>query len=306
MFPDPAGLMDNICRVTDHLRGKATGVDTVLDLVPTAQGDRYHEDAHGGFWRVYRFIGNAASFDRVQSTDQARMAARKFGEFQRDLSDLPGPRLNETIAGFHDTPARYRRFRAALSADGLGRTVDCAAEIDRAFAFEKAAGSVALAQRAGDLPERIIHNDTKLDNLLFDRDSGEPRCVVDLDTVMPGLVLYDFGDMVRTMTSPAAEDAEDLSAVTMRIEYFAALVEGYLEASASFLTDKEIELLPLSGLVITVETGLRFLTDHLSGDGYFKVHRPGQNLERCRTQFALAESIVDQLDDMRLEVNRYF
>jgi hypothetical protein len=304
VFPDPEGLMENVCRVTQHLQAKSPDSESVLNLVPTVQGEYYHRDTRGEVWRTYRFIGNAVSFDKVQSPDQARMAARKFGEFQMDLADLSGPRLNETIKGFHDTPARYRRFRAALSADAHGRAANCASEIDCALAYENTVGS--LARHKGDLPERIIHNDTKLNNLLFDRASGEPRCVVDLDTVMPGLALYDFGDMVRTMTSPVAEDATDPSAATMRLEYFAALVEGYIDAAAEFLTDEEVNLLPLSGLVITVETGLRFLTDHLSGDGYFKVHRPGQNLERCRTQFALAASIAEQMDDMQLLIDRYF
>ena len=298
--------MENVCRVTEHLQKKSSIPDAVLTLVETVWGEYHYRDARHGFWRTYRFIGNTTSFDRVQSANQAKMAARKFGEFQKDLADLPGPRLNETIRQFHDTPARFRHFLAAIAADAHGRARECAAEIDLALSFEESAGSLVEAQRSGQVPERIIHNDTKLNNLLFDRDNGEPKCVVDLDTVMPGLVLYDFGDMVRTMTSSAAEDATDLSMATMRMEYFDALVEGYFDTAASFLTHEEVALLPLSGLVITVETGLRFLTDHLSGDEYFRVCRPGQNLERCRTQFALAASIAEQMEEMRLIINRYF
>lgn len=298
--------MENVQRVTEHLRTKSPDPDSVLTLVPTKTGESCHMEADAAPWRAYQFIENTVSFDRVRDVGQARQAARKFAGFQRDLADMPGSRLNETITGFHDTPARYARFRAVLAADPHGRARECAPEIERALAFEQVAGSLIDAQRTGAVPERIIHNDTKLNNLLFDRDSGEPRCVVDLDTVMPGLVLYDFGDMVRTMTSPAAEDSTDLPAATMHLQLFEALVEGYLDAAATFLTEAEISLMPLSGLVITVETGLRFLTDHLSGDEYFKVHRPGQNLDRCRTQFALAASIAEQQDDMELVINRYF
>ena len=280
--------MDNVQRVTEHLRNKSPDPDSVLTLVPTETGEFCYLDADGGPWRCYRFVEDAVSFDRVHDVGQAKRAARKFAEFQKDLADLPGQRLNETIKGFHDTPARYRQFRAALAADAQGRAAGCASEVERALAFEEQAGMLVSAQQSGGAPERIIHND-----------SGEPKCVVDLDTVMPGLALYDFGDMVRTMTCPAAEDAIELSAATMRMEYFAAIVEGYLDAAATFLTDSEIDLLPMSGLVITVETGLRFLTDHLSGDKYFKIHRPGQNLDRCRVQFALADSIAGRLEEMQ-------
>jgi len=299
VFPDPHGLMENLQRVTEHLRTKARSAEDTLRLVPTVDGRSFCQEPADGCWRAYRFIENAISFDNVRDAEQARQAARSFGRFQKDLFDLPGPRLNETIKKFHNTPARYRQFHRVLAADRHGRAGACAPEIERALAFEEVAGTLVAAQIGGLLPERVIHNDMKLNNLLFDSATGEPKCVVDLDTVMPGLALYDFGDMVRTMTSLVPEDASDMPAVPMQLELFEALVEGYLAEASEFLVDAEIDLLPISGLVLTVETGLRFLTDHLSGDEYFRVRRPGQNLDRCRAQFALAESINDQLARMR-------
>ena len=225
-----------------------------------------------------------------------------FGQFQNQVSDLPGPRLHETIRDFHNTPARYRQFHTARAVDAHDRARHCIPEIEWALAHEQAAGSLLALQQAGEIPERVTHNDTKLNNVMFDEQSGKALCVIDLDTVMPGIVLYDFGDLVRSATMTAAEDETDLSKVSMRMDYYAALVDGYLSTAISFLTDVEIENLAVSGKVITIETGLRFLTDYLSGDEYFRIQRPDQNLERCRAQFALAASIDEQLDAMHLAV----
>lgn len=303
VFPDAAALMHNIWRICEHLTKKGVASSGRLSLVSTINDQHFYEDEAAECWRAYRFIEDAVAYDIVQSTKQAREAAAMFGGFQSLVSDLPGPRLNETIPGFHDTPLRYRHFHDAVAIDSHCRAQECAAEIDRALAFEEVAGKLAALQVSGQLPERIVHNDTKLNNVLFDRRSKKPVCVVDLDTVMPGLAVHDFGDMVRSATSPADEDEIDGSRIGLRLEYFEALVEGYLSSASDFLTGIEIENLSLAGKTITIETGLRFLTDYLSGDQYFKTRRPEQNLDRCRAQFALADSIVAQFDEMQKVVN---
>jgi hypothetical protein len=305
VFRDPESLMDNVCRITEHLAAKSEGScrsgfsREFLTLVSTQAGASFYQDDDGGYWRAYPFIEGAINYDEITSTTQAREAAAIFGRFQSQVSDLPPPRLHETIPDFHNTPARYRQFHEALEHDAYGRAMACKPEIEWALAQEQATGSLIALQEAGEIPERIAHNDTKLNNVMFDEQSGNALCVIDLDTVMPGLVLYDFGDLVRTATTSAAEDETDLSKVVMRMEYFAALVEGYLGTAMSFLTDAEIGNLAISGKIITIETGLRFLTDYLSGDEYFRIHREYQNLHRCRAQFALAASIDAQTDEMQ-------
>lgn len=298
IFKDPAGLMDNISRVTHHLGAKVRGCHDgnrrVLSLIPARSGGPLHADAQGGFWRMYRFVENADSFDRVESPRQAFEAARAFGEFQAMLADLPAPRLHETIPNFHHTPSRVAALERAIASDVCGRASQCKPEIDFALARK----SIATVLLDAGLPERVTHNDTKLNNVLLDRATGEGICVIDLDTVMPGLASYDFGDMVRTATSPTSEDETDLSRVSMQFPMFEGLVRGYLERASAFLTAAEREFLAFSGKLITYEIGVRFLTDYLSGDVYFKTHRAGHNLDRCRTQFKLVQSIEEQQDRM--------
>jgi len=212
------------------------------------------------------------------------------------LLDLPGERLHETIPDFHNTPLRFKTLLAAIESDPLNRAQSAAKEIEFALAREAITGILHGLLEDGSLPERITHNDTKLNNVLLDDHTGEGVCVIDLDTVMPGLVHYDFGDMVRTTTCPAAEDEQDLSKVYMQQHMFTALLNGYLETAGEFLTKTEREYLPFSGKLISFEIGIRFLTDHLLGDSYFKIHREGHNLDRCRTQFKLVESIEEQED----------
>ena len=291
VFRDPAALMENVARVTSHLAAAGLGERERLSLVPTRSGEDYAVD-DGDYWRLYPFIEDSLSFDRPDSPARARAAAAMFGRFQRLLADLPAPRLNETIPGFHDTPLRYSQFREACDADVVDRVAGSEAEIAQALAFEEAACVLAGL----DLPERIVHNDTKLNNVLFDEASGDALCVIDLDTIMPGIAPHDFGDLVRTATVAGAEDGNGLD---MNIDYFAAVAEGYLSEAGSFLTDDEVDCLPEAALVITVEIGLRFLADHLAGDVYFRVQRPGHNLDRCRAQFTLAASIERQLEPMR-------
>jgi len=301
VFRDPAALMDNISRVTDHLRNKDA---RCLALIPTIDHQSFYESPNDQYWRAYEFVPGAVAYDEVRNTQQAKNAASMFGKFQESLGGLSGPRLNETIPDFHNTPVRYTSFHAAVRDDACDRARHCRREIDQALAWEDEAGTLVTLLEMGKLPERITHNDTKLNNLLFDKASGDPLCVIDLDTVMPGLSLYDFGDMVRTTTSPTAEDTTDLSDVRLRLPYYEALVDGYVGATYDFLTDIEIENLSIAGKIITIETGLRFLTDYLSGDTYFGTQRPGQNLDRTRTQFTLATSIESQFDAMQNIVNR--
>jgi Ser/Thr protein kinase RdoA (MazF antagonist) len=303
IFKDPAALMDNVARVTAHLAAKQVrepdGARRVLTLIPARDGRAWHVDAEGGYWRMYRFIEGARSYDAVESVEQAYESAKAFGRFQQLLSDLPAPRLHDTIPGFHNTPKRFTVLEHAVDADVVNRAVNARAEIGFALAHRLIAGLLLNAN----LPERVTHNDTKINNVLLDDATGEGLCVIDLDTVMPGLALYDFGDMVRTATSPSREDERDLSRVTMQFNLFEALVRGYLSSARSFLTTAEKQHLVSAGKVIAFEQGIRFLTDYLSGDTYYKVYRAGQNLDRCRTQFKLVASIEQQEEAMHRLVN---
>jgi hypothetical protein len=301
VFGDPAALMENISRVTAHLRKKEANC---LTLIPTVDGQTFYKSPDDEYWRTYEFVADAVTYDKALNTKQAKDAAAMFGAFHELLADLPGPRLNETISDFHNTPVRYSHFHNAVSEDAFDRVKLCGEEIDRALAWESHAGTLVSLYETGQVPERIIHNDTKLNNLLFNQTSGDPICVIDLDTVMPGISLYDFGDMVRTATSPTDEDTSNLSSVGLRLPYYEALVEGFVGATSDFLTEPEIEHLSASGKVITIETGLRFLTDFLRGDEYFGSHRPAQNLDRSRAQFALALSIEKQFEEMQDIVSR--
>jgi len=304
IFRDPVALMENIQRVTAHLaqqlNGQADCDRRVLTLIPTRAGRFWHRDEEGAYWRAYRFIQNATSYDAVQSPDQAHEAARAFGRFQQMLTSLPAPRLHETIPDFHNTPKRFAALERAIAADAVGRVAQARPEIE--FARERQ--SIVGVLIDANLPERVTHNDTKFNNVLLDDATGEGLCVIDLDTVMPGLVAYDFGDMVRTTTSSAMEDERDLSKVRMEFPMFEGLLRGYLESAGAFLTAAERETLALSGKLITLEIGIRFLTDFLGGDTYFKVHREGHNLDRCRTQFKLVESIEQQEEAMNDLVRR--
>ena len=309
VFKNVPALMENIQRVTDHALGasaKSGGHDSrrVLTLVRTREGAAWHRDPHGAFWRCYLFIENARTHDVVENALQAFEAARAFGEFQRMLVDLRGPRLHETIPGFHNTRSRFEALRRAVDADRAGRVRAVGAEIEFALARERMAGVVLDLMVRGEMPERITHNDTKFNNVMLDEATSQAVCVIDLDTVMPGSALYDFGDMVRSATNSAAEDEPDASKVTMRMDIFEGLVSGYAASAGAFLNAAERAHLAFAGKLITYEIGLRFLTDHLEGDVYFKTKRQGHNLDRCRTQFALVASIERQEGAMQGLVER--
>jgi hypothetical protein len=303
VFRDVPALMDNIGRVVRHQRTKLEEAGEreidrrVLTLVPAVDGADYYQDSEGGYWRTYLFIMDAVGIDVVESPEQAYEAAKTFGAFQRQLADLP-TRLHETLPGFHDTRSRFNALLRAVEADARNRAAAVRADIDFALAREHMVDTVIDAMAAGDIPERTTHNDTKLNNVLIDTASGKGLCVIDLDTVMPGSVLYDFGDMVRSATTTTAEDEPDLSTVAMDLTCYEALVSGYLDSVRGFLTRAETALLPVSGPLITFETGLRFLTDYLEGDRYFKTRRPEQNRDRCRKQFRMVRSMEEQMDAM--------
>lgn len=302
VFRNPPALMDNIDRVTSHLHEKLSAGGEAsrraLSLIRSRNGLSYHLDKDGNFWRSYVFVEDAKTYNIIETEEQAFQAAKAFGEFQKYLVDLPGKRLCETIPDFHNTPKRFESFEKALAADSFNRAKSAKAEIEFALRHKDVSTLLLNLNREGKIPERITHNDTKLNNVLLDSKTGEAICVIDLDTVMPGLALYDFGDLVRTSTSPAAEDEKDLCKVKMQMRMYKALVEGYLSTAKDFLTKTEIEHLAFSGKLITLEIGLRFLTDYISGDTYFKIHREGHNLDRCRTQFKLVSLIEEQEEKM--------
>lgn len=303
VFKRPELVMENIHRVTSHQRrqllanGCADPERRALTIIPAQDGRPFHCTPEGHYWRTFQFIENARTSEAVESPAQAREVARAFGAFQHQLVDLPSPRLHETIPNFHHTPSRFAALVAAVEADPENRSAEVRREIDFALARQPITETLVALQSRGEMPERITHNDTKLNNVMLTPE-GEGICVIDLDTVMPGLALYDFGDMVRTATSSTLEDERDLSLVRMQMPMFQALVDGYLSAARDFLVPAERDHLAFSGKLITFEIGIRFLTDHLLGDTYFKIHRPGQNLDRARTQFALVTSIEAQEEAM--------
>ena len=305
VFRSPIALMENVGRVTRHLRQRmlgsgVEGIDRrVLTLMPTKAGGDYHQDDNGNVWRTFAFIEGARTHDTMRSEAQAYETAKAFGHFQSQLTDLPGPRLHETIPDFHHSRRRFDVFADAVRTDPLGRAALAEPEIEFALRNEPIVDVLLCLHAAGDIPERVTHNDTKLNNVMIDDESGEGICVIDLDTVMPGLTLYDFGDMVRSATSPTEEDEWDLSKVVMRMSMFEALTSGYLAALEDVLNSAERELLPFAGRLITFECGIRFLTDFLVGDAYFKTQRDAHNLDRARTQFKLVESIMAQEDQMK-------
>ncbi len=298
IFKQPTALMENVERVTAHLATQVAsepdGNRRALKLIHARDGRVWHVDVAGNHWRAYRFIEKARRSATVTNKEPAIQAGRAFGRFQGQLACLPAPRLHDTIPDFHNTPKRFKALEAAIAADAVGRASQAKPEIEFALAHRSIVGVLVDAK----LPERVTHNDTKFNNVMLDDATGEAICVIDLDTVMPGLAPYDFGDMVRTTTSPALEDEKDLSKVSMQFPMFEALVSGYLSSAGGFLTTAEKDLLAFSGKLITFEIGIRFLTDYLAGDTYFKVHREGHNLDRCRTQFKLVESIEEQEERM--------
>jgi hypothetical protein len=310
IFKNPDAVMKNVMRVTTHIR-KRLEAQNVRDLtrrslivIPTRDGKSHFLNGDDGVWRTFLFIEGVETFEAVRSPDQAYQAGRAFGDFQRLLVDLPGERLFETIPDFHNTRKRFCVLQKAIQEDQHNRATNAQPEIDFALRHEAVADVILNAMARRKIPERITHNDTKFNNVMLDVLTGEAMCIVDLDTVMPGCALYDFGDMVRATTSPTLEDELDLSKVKMQMPLFKKLAEGYLSTAGQFLTKAEKCFIAFSGKLISFELGIRFLTDHLSGDNYFRIHRPNHNLDRCRTQFKLVESIERQEEGMQRFVDR--
>jgi len=303
IFKKPEQVMKNIVKVTSHLKNKyeKAGIDPerrVLSLVPTVTGDRWFIDENNDIWRTYVFIENATTYDVAQSPEQAYQAAKAFGEFSSLLSDLPIEELYETIPDFHNTTKRFEQFEQALAKAHSERIAMAEKEINFVNCRKNITSVLTDCIANGTMKERIAHNDTKLNNVMIDDNSQEGVCVIDLDIVMPGLALYDFGDCVRTATPTGQEDETNLDLIEMDIKMFAALVRGYLESAGKSLSPKEIELLAFSGKLITYEIGIRFLADYLNGDIYFQTHRENHNLDRARVQFKLVQSMEAQENEM--------
>jgi thiamine kinase-like enzyme len=302
--------MNNIKAVTTHLRRKITAAGgdpsrETLNLIPTISGNSFYQTDEGDYWRGYVFINNARTYETVESLDHVYNAAKAFGNFQNLLSDFPLEQVIETIPNFHHTRDRYETFLDAIEKDEMNRASSCESEID--FVMHRVDDTPVLVDllESGVLPQRITHNDTKFNNVMIDDETGIGVCVIDLDTVMPGLVLYDFGDAIRSLANSASEDEQDLSKVQFNLQIYNYFTHGYLDVARDFLTTAEINHLPFSAILMTLECGMRFLTDHLQGDTYFKIHRENHNLDRCRTQFKMVQDMETRFDEMTEVVDKY-
>lgn len=310
IFTDPDGLMENICRVTAYLRRKIeeAGGDPereTMNVVATAAGKPWYADTDGGAWRVYVFVEGTVCLQAVESPADFYESARAFGHFQRLLADYPAATLHEAIARFHDTANRYRLFEAAVQADACGRAAQVAPEIAFVRARREDCSRMVDWLAEGRLPLRVTHNDTKLNNILMDEKTRKGICIIDLDTVMPGLAANDFGDSIRFGANNSSEDERDLGKVQFSLPLFETYTDGFLGAAGEALTSFEKETLPWGARLMTLECGIRFLTDYLEGDHYFKTGRPGQNLDRCRTQFKLVSDMERDWQAMNDIVRRY-
>jgi Ser/Thr protein kinase RdoA (MazF antagonist) len=303
VFKDIPGMMENIIRVTGHIRKKLQEEGSgeiskkVITHIQCVNGDYFYKDPDGNYWTVFLFIQGSQSVEKIENYEHAYLAGKGFGKFQEQLADLPGKPLNETIVDFHNIEFRYRNFRKALAINFRNRAAETQREIKFALDHEAEMHTLINAQKAGEIPSRITHNDTKINNILFD-ENGHILCVIDLDTVMPGLVHFDFGDAIRTAACTAEEDETDLDKITINLKIFEAFAKGFLEETKSFLTKKEIALLTHSAKFMTFIMGIRFLTDYLEGDVYYKIKHPKHNIERARAQFKMVSEITKKEDEM--------
>lgn len=309
VFKNPPQVMSNIAKVCDYLREKiiADGGDPdreTLTLIRTEDGKDYYKASENDYFRVYKFIEDSISLDAPENPTQFYNAARAFGKFQRYLSDFPAEELYETIKDFHNTPKRFEALEEAIAKDSCGRLKEVMPEVEFARAHKDICSLIVDGIADGSIPLRVTHNDTKLNNVMLDATTQEGLCVIDLDTVMPGSLLYDFGDALRAGTNTGAEDETNLDLVTSNLEMFEAFAKGFGEELADTFTEREVELLAMSGIILTFECGIRFLADYLNGDTYFKIHREKHNLDRARNQFKLVSDMESKLDEMNAIVNR--
>ena len=294
VFQKPVELMENAQAITDFLRKKDPDPRHTIHFIPAKDGLCYHIDAEGEFWRMYEYV-DGVSLDNPETEKDFYQSALAFGNFQMLLADFPAATLHETIPNFHNTVDRYRLLRESIAADPCGRLKDVQEEVDFLMRHEMIACTLQRMLEMGMLPLRVTHNDTKLNNVLLDAETREHLCVLDLDTVMPGLSLYDYGDSIRF--GAATAEVEESKDISLDLHLFEVYTRGFLTA-ANNLTDTEIEMLPMGAIAITIELATRFLKDHLDGDRYFRITYPGQNLERARGQIRLAADMLRKLDDM--------
>lgn len=310
VFKNPDNVMENIFNVTEHITNKIISAGgnperETLVFIPTIDNKPYYRHNDGSCFRMYKYVDDAVTYNEVQDAQILCHAGAAFGKFQRMLSDFPAQRLHETIVDFHNTPARVKQLDDAIKNNLASRVGNVKNEIDFALDFGKYRDIITSAIEKGEVPIRVTHNDTKLNNVLFDKKSGEGICVIDLDTVMPGSLLYDFGDALRFGASSCAEDETDNNKIWFDLEKYENFVKGFVGEVKDCLTKKEIELMPISALIMTYECGIRFFADYLNGDTYFKIHRENQNLDRAKNQFHLAKDIESKLDVMAQIVDKY-
>ena len=310
VFKRPDLLMENYVGVTTFIRKKIENeggdpLREVLNALPSKDGKPFVIDEEGQYWRLLVYVTDSIGYDKVERPEQFYDSAVSFGDFQYMLRDYPAETLHETIVNFHNTPDRYRQLMEAIENNAAGRLAEVSAEVEFAKARCEFAATLEKAHAEGRLPLRVTHNDTKLNNILFDTNTGKALCVVDLDTIMPGYSVNDFGDSIRFGATTALEDETDLSKVNFDISLYELYVKGFIEGAKGGLTEGELEMLPIGAIMMTFECGMRFLADYLNGDTYFRIHRPSHNLDRCRNQFKLVSDMEAQLDQMKAIVKKY-
>ena len=311
IFQDTVGLMNNVNKVTDYMReviarrGGDPARET-LKFYRTLDGEQFYTAEDGTCWRLEDLVTNSKSYDVAATPEMFALTGKAFGGFMAELADFPAEELVEVIPNFHNTKARFEAFKGFVEEDRAGRAASCKEDVEFALARKELAESIVKQLESKELPLRVTHNDTKINNILMDADTDAPLCIIDLDTIMPGACAYDFGDSIRFGASSAAEDEPDLDKVYFKMDLFEAYAKGYMEAVGKIVTPAEAKSLAQGALVITYEQGIRFLGDHLNGDVYFKIHREGQNLDRARTQFKLVQEMEARMDEMQAIVEKYY